>query len=413
MADRYRKSIKLASGVRLSHPGTGIAWRSGQKNATLGIGRRCPVLAVGKAAPAAKVLPALQDLAGAAGVRQVVGIQLAAEVNDHGLMLLKEAGGALLSDALSTRVKTLRGEEIRLLMQKKCDAINRQFEALGEIHIYTPPPDTGPQFEAERYVSIKPKAPAMRPRGFLGWLFASVARQIDERNRQLTERYDDALNFWESEKSAHENRQAQARSIFEGARKGDIGAMERMLEARLSAIVWPCEILVTLSISADGTQILMDVSLPDLADMPIYFALLPARGLQLGMVEIPQSQVRYQYMRLVHAIGFRVLGEVFANLNSVTQVLLSAYVQRKDEITGDIKDQFTYSVAVHRYEWRRISFNQIRGIDIVSIFSGFTLRRGMAKTGVFSPITPFVSFPETGERTSTAAELHSEVDEEY
>ena len=411
MAERFKKLIKLAPGVRLSRPGTGIAWRSGQSNATLGIGRRCPVLAAAKSPSASQTPPPLQDLPGAAGVRQVIDLPLAAEVNDHGLILLREAGGAFLSEALSARIKTLRSEEISLLMQKKCDAINRQFEALGEIHIFTPPPDTSPQFEAERYTAVKPKPPAVRQRGFLGWLFSSVARQIDDYNQQAGARHEAALDLWEADKTAHETRQTQARAMFEGARRGDIGAMQRMLEARLSAIVWPCELLVSLSISADGTQILMDVSLPDLAEMPIHFAQLPARGLQLDTVEIPQSQVRYQYMRLVHAIGFRVLGEVFANLNSVTQVLLSAYVPSKSEDTGEIVDRFTYSAGVNRYEWRRITFAQIRGVDIVSVFSSFTLRRGMAKTGVFSPITPFLSFPEAVVPVMTAGELQNAMDE--
>jgi hypothetical protein len=320
-----------------------------------------------------------------------------------GLLYLLDKSGKTLSPSLSDRIKALRSEEIRILMQKKCDAVNRQIEALGEIHIYTPPPDAAPQFESERFTLQRPKQPVFKSAGFLGWFFRSLAQQVAHYNTQAKLRFEEESAEWEAAKAAHEAAQIDARSMFERVKMGDTGAMERLLEMKLAAIVWPCELLVTLDISSDGKTILMDTSLPELQDMPTNFALAPIKGMQLAITEIPTSQVRYLYMRLVHAIGFRLLGEVFANLQGVNQVLLSAYVPSTNEETGETTDQFTYSVAVRRAEWRRTSFSQIRGLDIVSAFSSFTLRRGMAKAGVFVPIAPYDKMPEQVAQSTVTA----------
>jgi len=69
--------------------------------------------------------------------------------------------------------------------------------------------------------------------------------------------------------------------------------------------------------------------------------------------------------------------------------MLSAYSQRPSNTTGQVGDDYLYSVRVQRPDWESINFGNLAAIDVVEAFSRFDLRRSMTKTGVFKPVAPF------------------------
>jgi hypothetical protein len=94
-------------------------------------------------------------------------------------------------------------------------------------------------------------------------------------------------------------------------------------------------------------------------------------------------------MRHIHGVGFRIAGELFAALPNTIGIVLSAYSQRSDKTTGQIKDEYLYSVRIPREKWMNINFDNLGEVDIIEAFSQFELRREMSKTGIFKPIDPF------------------------
>lgn len=68
-------------------------------------------------------------------------------------------------------------------------------------------------------------------------------------------------------------------------------------------------------------------------------------------------------MRHVHGIGFRIIGEAFAMLPKADEVVLSGYSRRPDKSTGEVQDQYLYSVRVSRNEWARINFANLDDVD--------------------------------------------------
>src|SRR3546814_2228918 len=94
-------------------------------------------------------------------------------------------------------------------------------------------------------------------------------------------------------------------------------------------------------------------------------------------------------------IGFRIVGESFAALPSAQRVTLSGFSQRNDPATGQVRDDYLYSVSVERHDWERIDFSPLEMIDIVEFFSQFHLRRQMTKTGIFKPIPPLCTHTDS------------------
>ena len=125
--------------------------------------------------------------------------------------------------------------------------------------------------------------------------------------------------------------------------------------------------------------------------MPNKKAAVPSRGLRLSVKEMSAIQVQKLYMHHVHGIGFRIIGEVFAALPEARRVVLSGYTQRRDKGTGQLTDEYLYSVSVLRSVWNAIDFSEagLMGLDVIESLAQFNLRRTMSKTGVFKPIIPF------------------------
>src|SRR3546814_12203783 len=91
-------------------------------------------------------------------------------------------------------------------------------------------------------------------------------------------------------------------------------------------------------------------------------------------------------MAHVHGIGFRIVGESFAALPSAQRVTLSGFSQRNDPATGQVRDDYLYSVSVERHDWERIDFSALEMIDIVESLAQFELRLQMTKTGILTTI---------------------------
>lgn len=95
-------------------------------------------------------------------------------------------------------------------------------------------------------------------------------------------------------------------------------------------------------------------------------------------------------MKHIHGIGFRIIGEIFSALPITQEVTLSAYSQRLNTSTANIKNEYLYSVQVTRNLWSGINFNNLESLDITEALAQFNIIRNMTKNGSFKPIKPHV-----------------------
>lgn len=154
------------------------------------------------------------------------------------------------------------------------------------------------------------------------------------------------------------------------------------------------ETLVSFEINNKGKSVALDVDLPEIEDLRRKTASVPERGYKLTLKEIKGKALQELYARHVHAVGFRIAGEVFASLPTVEEVALSAYTQRPVPSTGHAVDTYVYSVRIQRHKWSQINFANLAVLDVVAAFEQFELRRKVGRGGQLEAIEPFAASAE-------------------
>lgn len=396
MGLRFRKSIKLAPGVRMNFSGSGVSWTFGPRGASIGIGKRGTYLNSGIPGTGFYSRQRIDGSSAGSSRRTSTNMSITVGVTDDGTVYFRDADGNPLPENLVNTAKKQQGDAIRGLIQKKCDEINAQIEALGEIHFYTPNPNVKPQYQPQEFPESPPTRPIPKKHGLMGTLFKarreSIEKEIHEKERQ----YEECLAKWQAEKEKFDKAERRREEMIERDIYTDVEAMENFLEENLQSIVWPRETTVSTEILDGGKRIFVDVDLPELEDMPSKTASAPQRGYKLSVKEMSATQIQRLYMRHVHGIGFRIIGETLRALPNAQQVVLSSFSQRLDRSTGHVTDEYLYSVRVDRCAWSRINFDNLQNLDVVEVLAQFDLKRNMTKTGSFKAIEPFGPNQENG-----------------
>lgn len=389
MSLRFRKSIKLAPGIRMNLSGSGVSWSIGPRGASVSIGKRGAFLNTGipgTGLSARHRLTSPTPVPSRIADNEQTQVEITVSIDDEGLLTFKDADGQVIPERLVDAAKKQRGEKIKELIQRKCDEINDQITSLGRIHEFTSPPRAH-RFEPQAFSEGRPAAPALKSPGFLCRFFKSCVEKVHEENRRARRLYDQAVQAWELARQAHADSQQTERELLDRLNSGDEAAIEQYLESVLQDIAWPRETFVNFELAAPGV-LALDVDLPEVDDMPNRTASVPQRGYRLTVKNMGPTQVQKLYLQHVHAIGFRIIGEAFASSPKINSVVLSAYSQRADKATGHVADEYLYSVRVDRERWIGIDFSNLAKLDVVDAFSRFELRRDMTKTGIFRPVEP-------------------------
>lgn len=371
MGFRFRKSIKLAPGIRLNIskrgfssigvgrlnfgsrgvyqnlgiPGTGISYRSrivGQSKAQSGSSRTKQ------------------------GRTTTVSVTLA--LAEDGSLLYLDANRKPLTETL---VQATRKQQRPFLVEwltEQCEIYNSARESLRTFHLHTPAPS------GDVSVNPKPQPQALQKYGLMSSLFDSQKQKTDARNEQFQQTYEQDMLKWER---------------AEQSLRSDVEVMSTVITTAFSSIEWPRETSVSFELSDKGGALLLDVDFPEVEDFPTQQAKVNSKDLRLAIKDLPNSQLQLDYLTHIHAIGFRLIGDAFAHLPALSLVVLSGYSQRTNKKSGQLEDEYLYSVRVQRSAWEQINFKNLEAIDVVASFEQFELRRNVTQRSAISAIEPF------------------------
>lgn len=394
MGLRYRKSFKLAPGLRLNMSKSGFGLSMGPRGMSMSFGPSGTYQNVN--------LPggfSFRDRIGGPTPHRSsspkVSLSVSICLEDNGTVYFKDHEGNILHPHLQDLAKKQQGETIKTWLVKNCEEINRKIETLDAIHFSTPPPSQRPTYTPTPFTSEPPIPPYPKGLGILGALFPWVRRRIESENAKAETEYQDRMQTWRDYKTKHEQAEATRRTLLEERLYNDPEAMQTVLEERLGAIQWPRETNVATEVASDGRIVVIEVDLPEIEDMPKKTAHYGGRGWKVKMEDLSSSKISQLYMRHVHGIGFRIIGETFAAVPNTQEVVVSGYSQRPNKITGQVADEYLFSVRVSRQSWSTLGFDNLAAIDVTESLSQFELRRDMSKSGVFKPIEPFKSQAES------------------
>jgi hypothetical protein len=309
--------------------------------------------------------------------------------DDGNVTYVDSSTGHVLDQAWIELGKRQHADLIKKLISDKVAEINAAIDTLGSLHVYSPPP-VEPKYEKAAFVLPQPSTPVEKGVGLLGKMFSSKRAAIEQENEQTKRAWQDEMKKWEQLKAAHDAREERKKRRFEDEVRTDVEVMEGVLQGNFADIAWPRETDVSFEIRAGGALCVLDVDLPEIEDMPSVEAATTGRGFEVKKVDLSETRRRKVYMRHIHSVALRLIGEVFATLPRCEKVILSGYSQRHNAATGQLQDEYLLSVAVDRHQWRGLDFTALDKVDPVAAVERFECRRKMTKTGVFSAIEPLV-----------------------
>jgi hypothetical protein len=309
-------------------------------------------------------------------------------VSEDGTITFRDAHGNDIPEHLVEVAKRQNKEAILALIQRQCDQINAQVEALVRVHLETPDCLADRSFVAPPFSEDRPAPPKPRIPGFLDNIFRGRMQRLANANAADEAAHHEALVAWQRRKSAFEADSNERKHFFEVRILREVDAMEELLGANLQAIDWPRETTVSFGIFSAGGCVALDVDLPEFEQMPNKVASVPSRGLKLSVKDMPATKLQRMYADHAHGIIFRLVGEAFAALPRAQQVVASGYSQRPDRATGVVRDEYLLSVSVQRFEWESIDFSALESIELAQALERFDLRRSMLKSGHLNAVEP-------------------------
>jgi len=394
MALRFRRSLKLAPGLRMNLSRGGLSWSIGPRGASMSFGKRGAAANLGLPGTGLSVR---QTLGSGAPRRQNESVQggtalksAAVSVDASGKLSFVEAETLEpLDDHWITLIKQQNADGIKKLIADKVAEINAAIDTLGSLHQYTPAP-VAPTYELAAFDLPKPERPIERQMGVIAGLMSSKREVVERENADASALYERELLKWRQFQQSHTGRELRKKQRAELGVLTEVDAMEAQLEDNLADITWPRETEVSFEVRADGDLCVLDVDLPEIEHMPTVEAAVTGRGFEVKQKDLSDTRRRRLYMAHIHAIAVRLIGEVFATLPRCEKVVVSGYSQRTDARTGSPTNEYLLSVGVDRSAWREINFSALASVDPVSALERFELRRAMSKTGVFKAVEPLM-----------------------
>lgn len=370
--------------IRAAVPGSGLSWSKG-----IGGGRRQRA-AVGAGAVAAGA--ATGALAGRRSRRELpppLPTDFEPGFAEDGTLILLDRDGRAFADDMQQALRKTHRAQLEPWVDQAVEAWNDAILETFEVHEETPPPDAELVFATRPWDVPAPLVPATSRAGCLNLFWPSArAAAASERQKQLAT-HSAQQQTWETERVAHQASEERRRWLYETGRFQSGDAMEEALEHVLAGIPWPYETLISAEVTADRRTAWIDVDLPEVDAVPAFRWKTRRGGLDVERRDVSDTQVRKDYAQHVHGVMFRVIGETFAALPDIVQVIASGYATRVNKATGRAQDEYLLSVTVERSAWDAIDFEGLHQVDPVEALAAFEIRRKMTVTGIFTEIEPF------------------------
>lgn len=435
MAFRFRKSFKVAPGLRLNVSRSGPSVSVGGRGLTANFSSRgtrttlsIPGSGLSFASSSGRSVYAEQrrfERAEKQRRREEALAQVRISVDDDGALSCFDANGEALRGRELTMAWDQHGGAIGTLLDEAAENINGDVDLLDRIFHDAPHPTSSmllsaPPFHRPEPESpnrpATPKEPALvlpKPPGFFSRLFGGnrrYERKVNEarakhtkacqahesRVIELEDEFQQTLIIWQdAHKAWGEAREAHLLEIETAERThgealvSDEDYASQALQAAISDLEWPRETLTSFELETDKGRVWLDVDLPEIEDMPQRVATLAASGRKLNVKAKSQKALRLEYARHVHGIALRLASIVAATLPWSKTIIVSGYSQRLDKATGHVNDDYLYSVQYTRDGLERLNYDDLASIDPVSAIEAFEHHRQMTATGIFKPIAPY------------------------
>lgn len=423
---RFRKSVKIMKGVKVNFSKSGASLSLGGRGHSVNLGGRGVRVTNGIPGTGlshstniggGRKKTASRNKGRAQASVQNMPRDLRIVMNENGDIIIQDSRGNLITDqTLLRRIKATdaykqQKAQLELLRQERIDEIVRssaeENSRFVNIIQLAPNVDKKEDFESQ-YVSYVPETydiPAPTKQSIEEILYKEAVESVKapfwkrEKMRKqfvadnIEQRFREAFCEWENEKEQvdrqyledFELRKQFARRLIDG----DSDAICEAFDDWISSCELPVEININYEVDSITKNLLIDVDLPEIEDLPETYMTKTDSG-KLKEKKKTQADRRDEYATCVFGLAVFISANAFNLSPEIKQILISGYTQRRDK-EGKLKDDYIYSLIFSRNIFEGQKLSEKNSKDYCMSFKN---RCNMTSTSLFKAIKPFDGFEE-------------------
>ena len=196
-------------------------------------------------------------------------------------------------------------------------------------------------------------------------------------------------SFVESEKqkkneldSQYEKEYFEKKDLLNQIISGDTKYVHNAIEEKVKDINLPVDFAIDFKYEED---LYIDLDLPEIEDLPSRKVNILTSG-KLSIKDKNVKERNYDYAKCVCGLAFYFTGKLFNISPHIQNIIISGYSQRLSTKTGNIEDQYLYSINFKRNIFIKLN---IQSIDPVEAINNFEMKIKMAKNYKFAEINPY------------------------
>lgn len=427
---RFRKSIKICKGVKINFSKSGASCTFGIPGCSVNVGKKGTYLNSGIPGTG---LYNRTKLGGHSNNKKLnsydnsynksleMPLYFNLQLNEDGSILFYNNYGGLITDSAVIR-KIKATDEFKSkrdkLMEESFSNINSKTESI--INIYKLSPKTESLTDYTNLLeSLKPMVylknqytisePTMNDvikilkneaesnvctKKF--WKIKALKEKYVEDNKEI--RFSELYSNWKNEKEAFEKKENEIeqrmndcylqeynsiKEKLEGIIHGDASIVENEIKTWLSTVELPIDF--DLQFEYNKNTLMVDLDLPEIEEMPTEKAAKLANG-AVKKKNKTQKEIKEDYVNCVFGLAVFFASNLFNVSPSIKNIVLSGYTQRRNQKTGDIQDDYVYSIKFLRDVFEKRDNLQEKPVDFCMKFEN---RCNITSTMIMKTIKPF------------------------
>lgn len=404
MGMRFRKSIKIAPGIRLSATQRGLGVRVGGRGGGISISPSGSRVSAGipgtglswserigsRTSARARTRASSSAKAGASEEERIeLQLQIVLDDETGEVQLLDGNTGQPLKPSTLKAIKQQQADAIRKRLEVMVNSINETRELLTVLHADMQAPIAYP-YRPIPFTEARPADPNFPVKKLVHLIWPPAESRRKQAIESLKASHHVDLKEWETTRDQHDAYQESVKLQHARGQQGDLASMEALLGEALEEVDWPYETIVAWEF-VSPQRLMIDIDFPEIEMLPARRATLAARGLKVNIRKLAARDLNELYARHVSSIGVKLAGVCFQMMPTIQEITLSGYSQRIDRSTGHERDDYLYSVRLKRDQWQLLNFEAPGDIDAFECLGSFEIQRKVLASWAMKPIEPFKS----------------------
>lgn len=422
---RFSKRIKICKGLSINLSKSGASLSAGRKGASINIGSKGTYINAGIPGTGLSIRKKIGGSSGSGsrkraspneGTRHVT-VELTITLDEIGKPIIKDKDENIITD--ESILKQLRSQEgykeaVKKLVLSRKEEIEKTNCGFIEIYKLTPALSENKsaeedlkQLKFEEYIveDFSKEEPSID----------RIQAQIEDKVRNpvnkllfwkkdnktdANELYQRALKNWQEERSVFEDQEGKKKELEDAKRRelynqrkseleeeiaNSDKAISNKIDKFLNDLMLPVEFSVDYQYYKENKSLYMDLDLPEIEDMPQKKATISSSG-KLSIKPKTNKELKEDYARCVIGLAFYFAGNFFNMGRDIRGIVVSGYTQRLSKKSGNVEDEYVYSIKFDRESFKKLNIVSIDPIEAIQNFEHIMNITGSYELKVIKPI---------------------------